>query len=464
MAAAVGPRSRSPRNTSTGLIVGLGLALLAVYVVALFLMMDETTWDAWGAMLIGPLMFVASLPAFARQARREGERRIFWFLVAALVVKMLFSLVRYYHAFHIVDRADAQAYDRVGTNIAMRFLNGNYDTGLNGVLDSDFIRLLTGLIYTVIRPSVVSGFLIYAWLAFWGSYFFYRAFVLAVPEGNRRSYARWLFFMPSMLFWPSSIGKEAWLLFGLGIAAFGAAKALTGRTIPGVVISGLGIGLASLVRAPIPVLLGIGLVVGGMVRRQRANLGYVRPIAKVAGVAFFAALAIVLVIVFQGYIVRNTGRAQGGGGFDALVRQSVEQTSQGGSEFRPAPITSPAGLVLAPVTVMFRPFLFETPPSPEGIVTALESTLLLIWSIVRFRSFLAAIRSIRRVPYVAVALVYVVGSIVALSAVANFGIIVRQRTLIIPMYLVLMCFLSRRSAPHGPRARSEPAIVGGHPG
>jgi hypothetical protein len=32
------------------------------------------------------------------------------------------------------------------------------------------------------------------------------------------------------------------------------------------------------------------------------------------------------------------------------------------------------------------------------------------------------------------------------------------------MYLVLMCFLSRRSAPHGPRARSEPAIVGGHPG
>ena len=34
------------------------------------------------------------------------------------------------------------------------------------------------------------------------------------------------FFIPSLLFWPSGIGKEAWMMFGLGLAAYGVAKVL----------------------------------------------------------------------------------------------------------------------------------------------------------------------------------------------------------------------------------------------
>jgi hypothetical protein len=429
----------------------VGLAVVAVYVGALIHLMEKSTWDTWGAMFVGPLLFAASLPAFARQARREEIPRVFWVLVAALTVKMLFSLFRYYHAFHVVEKADAQGYDQVGTDIALRFLDGDFDTGLNSLLDSNFIRLFTGLIYTAIRPSVVSGFLIYAWLAFWGTYFFYRAFVLAVPEGNRGSYSRWLFFMPSILFWPSSIGKESWLIFGLGIAAFGAAKALTERVIPGVFVSGIGIGLAALVRAPIAVVMGIGLVAGGILRGVGRQLGHHKsPLGRFVALAVFAVLAVMLTAVLQGYIVRNAGRdARGGADLGALVQLSLEQTSQGGTEFRPVPIDSPFGLVAAPVTVLFRPFIYEVPLTPEGVVTSIESSLLLLWSIVRFRSFLGAIRSIPRIPYAAVALVYVAGSIIGLAAVANFGIIVRQRTLILPMYLVLMCFLpSHRDRRH----------------
>ena len=34
-----------------------------------------------------------------------------------------------------------------------------------------------------------------------------------LPTGDHRRYALLVFFMPSLLFWPSSIGKESWMLF-----------------------------------------------------------------------------------------------------------------------------------------------------------------------------------------------------------------------------------------------------------
>ena len=71
-------------------------------------------------------------------------------------------------------------------------------------------------------------------------FYLYRAFTIAIPDGNRRSYARLLFFLPSMLYWPSSIGKEAWMLFTLGLAAFGTARLLTGRTWRGLALAGVG--------------------------------------------------------------------------------------------------------------------------------------------------------------------------------------------------------------------------------
>jgi hypothetical protein len=450
-------RGRSPN----ALFVGVGLAFVGIYLVLLFSLMDGSTYDSWGAMFIGPVLFVLTLPALARQARREGDPRLFWFLVAALALKMCFSLFRWYHAFNVVEKADARAYDTVGTQIAERFLDGNFDPGLESLLDTNFIRLLTGLIYTVIRPSVIAGFLIYAWLAFWGTFFFYRAFVLAVPNGYHRSYARWLFFMPSILFWPSSIGKESWLMFGLGIAAFGAAKLLTERVVPGLVLAGIGVGLAALVRAPIAVVLGAGIVVGGVLRRPSHRLRELGPIAKIATVAIFAGLAMVLAITMQDYLGRSGFDDPS---FDALVAESERLTGTGGSEFSPVSLTNPAGAPLAIVTVLFRPFLVEA-NTMEAIGTSIEASILLLFCVIRFRSFFAAFRSIRRVPYVAVAIIYLGGSIVALSAVANFGIIARQRVLIYPMLFVLMCF--QRSGRRMPRredasgvADSAPAMVG----
>ena len=434
----------------------------ALLVVVSFLGTERESWNTRAAVFVLPVVFFGSLPAFARQARREGQPRLFTFLILALSVKLLFSFFRWYHAFYVVNGADAVGYDREGWEIASRFLRGDFTMGLEGIYDTNFIRLLTGSIYTVIHPTSLGGFLIYAWLAFWGTYLFYRAFVIAVPQGNRRSYARWLFFMPSILFWPSSIGKESWLIFGLGIAAFGAARLLTGRFVPGLVITGIGLALTSMVRAPIAVVFGVALIVAGIVRRQRREGQRMPFLARLATIAVFALAGLVLYTVMQGFLVRSGFASTG---VEGAVVQAGRVTDTGGSEFDPVAVTSPVGLAVASVTVLFRPFPFEA-NNAEALVTSIEAVVLMLLSIVRYRSILAALRAFRRVPYTLVAFLYVGGSILALAPVANFGIIARQRVLIFPMWLVLVCFLAREpAAPSRARSavrydRAAPSLVG----
>jgi vacuolar-type H+-ATPase subunit H len=70
-------------------------------------------------------------------------------------------------------------------------------------------------------------------------------------------------------------------------------------------------------------------------------------------------------------------------------------------------------------------------------VTALEGTFLLLFSIVRIRWLVAAVKSSRRQPYVAFALLYTLLFVVGFSTVANFGLLARERVQLLPMYLVL---------------------------
>jgi len=69
---------------------------------------------------------------------------------------------------------------------------------------------------------------------------------------------------------------------------------------------------------------------------------------------------------------------------------------------------------------------------------------------------LAAIRSMRRQPFVAFALVYVAVFTFAFSSVANFGILPRERVQVLPMFLVL---LSSPPAKHEEPKREELGVV-----
>jgi hypothetical protein len=406
------------------------------------LLMQATTYDYWGAPVVLPILIVITLPAIRRQARREAAPVLFWVLFGGLTLKLLGGLARYYQAFVLYDKGDARSYHEVGVQVAHRFLHGNLDPGLGPLSPEDVIGVVTGAVYTVFRPSVLVGFLVFSWLGFLGLFWFYRAFVLAVPEGRSRTYARLLFFLPSLVFWPSSIGKEAWMMFTLGLAAYGIARMLErdGRWRGGTYFL-LGVLGASSVRPHFAGILVIALAITYLVKRSPPRLGQLAPIVKVG-----TAVAVTLLVIFalgraESFFVERGFDVEQGlgsvGGITSVLDQTRTQTESGGSEFSVTGIDTPAGVLASVGTVLFRPFPNEA-GNAQGLITALESSFLLILSITRFRWILAALRSLRRQPYVACMIAFMFGSILALSSIANFGILARERVLLLPALLVLL--------------------------
>ena len=256
-----------PAPFEAKIAVGIGGALIGVTftVIGLLLLVSLQMSGLPVALFLTPVLLAASWPAFVRQARRERDLRLAQLLVLALCLKLFGSLLRYWVAIYVYDGfADALMYHDFGTELAMRFRGGEFSTGLDSLSGTDFISFFTGLTYTITGPSIFAGFLLYSWLAFWGMFYLYRPFTIAVPDGNRRSYARLLFFLPSMLYWPSSIGKEAWMLFTIGLAAFGTARLLTGRPWRGLALAGAALWLGALVRPHVTgmVALSLGSAVG----------------------------------------------------------------------------------------------------------------------------------------------------------------------------------------------------------
>jgi hypothetical protein len=411
--------------------------------------------EATGALLVGPILFAVSLPVFFRRARLDGDRWILGLLILALLVKFVGSVVRYYVAFDVYGGvADAAGYHQTGARIAENFQVGRFETGLDSLSGTDFIRFLTGLVYTFTGPTGLGGFMVFSWIGFWGLYFFYRAFRVAVPEGRSHTYAKLVFFLPSLVFWPSSVGKEAWMMFSLGIAALGAARMLSGRTWRGLVVAGLGMWLAGVVRPHVAGLIALSLAAGYLFRRPRSELRGFAPVGKAIGLAAVTLLAVVLVIRTERFLEQSAIQTEGG--VTAVLRQTSERTALGGSEFAPSVLESPLRAPVAVATVLFRPFLFEV-SNAQGLAASLETTFLLGLVLVRWRWLGAALRSVRRQPYVAMAITYTGLFILAFSSFANFGLLARERAQLFPLFLVLICIPALNQAP-----RHSSAGVGSH--
>jgi len=438
----------------TRVAVGVGTGLLGfVFTVLGLLFLVSARMDGFLVVIfLVPILLAASWPAFVRQARRERDARLVQLLLLALTLKLLGSLVRYWVAVRLYNgQLDAFSYHDTGVDLAMRFRAGNFDTGLASLSGTDFISFFTGIVYTITGPSIFAGFLLYSWLAFGGMFYLYRAFTIAVPDGRRRSYARLLFFLPSMLYWPSSIGKEAWMLLTLGLAAFGTARLLTGRPWRGLALAGIALWLAAMVRAHVSGMVVLGLVVAYLLARPPRRLGALGPVVKLFALVALMVVAVGLLGRTQAYLLGKGIDPQDG--VTTVLAETTRRTSQGSSTFQaPSTGASLAKLPLAAVTILFRPFPFEA-HNAQAAVTALESMLLLYLTIARRRSIWHAVLQLRKRPYVAFVLVFAALFVVAFSSIANFGILARERTQLLPFFLVLLALPASR-----PRRVAAPAV------
>ena len=414
------------RGLAIAAAVGAGFALAWAWAISL------DSYNVWGALLVAPIFMAANGILLWQVAQREPNHWLARIIGYAFAAKMLGTLVRYYFAYVVYDgTTDAERYNLAAAFHYRSWREGNFTWNLQDAHGTQYMEYITTAIYAVVGPSTLTAFFIYGAFAFWGAYLLYRAFRIALPEGQHRRYALLVLFLPSMLYWPSSIGKESWLMLFVGVTALGAAKFFANQA-GGLLLLAIGAAGMAIIRPHIAVLMFAALLVAQLFRPTSTRATGL--LSKMTGLAVMGAAAWILAT--QSAELLGTDDITWGT-VQASLEMAGGRTTQGGSEFTPVFIQSPLDFPGGAVTVLFRPFPWEA-GNAQGLIQSLEGLflLLLLW---RAWPRLRRLPSLmRHNPYVVFSVTYVVAFIVAFSSFANFGILARQRVLMLPFFLVLL--------------------------
>lgn len=436
-----------------------GIALLAVtgYVGAMAWLMRASTYDVWGTLVVAPVLVLLSVPLLRRAAQTEVEPRLQRMLMWAFAFRLLSTVPRYLMAFVLYSGvADAKGYVGNGGRIAAQIYRGDFTFDVPNLVGTGFVKILTGVVFVFTGKTTLGGFLVFACFSFWGSFFFYRAIRTALPQIDPWNYGRLLFFLPSMLFWPSSIGKEAWMTLCLGLGTLGVAR-LYVRARFGFLPLALGLAGAAMVRPHMAVMLLLAMMLGYLVRPAGARGTVLSPVMKVTGLVVLLGLAVVAVEQAATFFKLDDLSSDS---VDQVIGNTQERTGQGGSAFTATSPSNPLFFPLAVLQVLIRPFPWEA-HNAQAVLASAEGLFLLYLGWVRRRQLLSLPRQLKD-PFLLFSTVYSVLFVVAFSTFGNFGLIARERVMALPIVLVLLCLPDRdQRRPFG--GVQDATVVGAEP-
>ena len=434
------------RRSSNWDLLGIVLILLALLVFG---------YGEWVAgrhtamgIVIAPILTVVSLAALNRHVRAERGFDLRGLLLTSIGLRLLFSYPRFLSA------ADAAVYDAEGARLALNFRKLEFvhvDVGAGApVPGTGSLRYLAGLGHLFTGSNFFGTTMIFTFIGFWGSWFLYRAFVAALPDGDRRRYARFVMLWPSLLYWPSSIGKDSWMLVTIALAALGAAKILT-RGRAGWVLLVIGLGGAALVRPHVALLVFVAVLVAYLVGRR--NTRNIPGTISLSGIT--KAIGIVVLLVGGALLAPATAHFLkvedlSTNSLSTALSTTQAQTNQGNSAYHAVNPNSPIGYPEAAFTVLFRPLPGEV-RSASGLVASAEGAALLILVIAGWRRMVGALTRLRSEAYVTFCLAYLAMFAYVFSAIANFGILTRERVQVLPFLFVLLCLPKWHRQVSGPR-------------
>jgi hypothetical protein len=430
-----------------------GGALLAITIIATQLQMSNP-----GIVLV-PLAGVLLACAASRRIARlhPGEDWVGRWLVIAVVVKLGASYFRYQTIVNDYGGvADASGYDRFGRQFAAAWLNGAPSPDLPNLRQTNFVNWFTGVVYYLFGSNMVLGFFVFGMLAVIGSYLWYRATVDAVPFVDKRLYLALVLFAPSVTFWPSSIGKEALMQLGIGAVALATAHLLRQRLAKAALVGLAGGWLLWVVRPHLLALVTLAAGCAYLGGRVRASGGAMRsllarPVGLLA-VAFLVAFTVSQGAKFLG--IEDLSLSS----IEAELDEQTERSAQGGSQFDNGDNSlNPINLPQGATTVLLRPFPWET----EGrlqVLASLESAVIAGMIVVRLSSLRAALTRARSTPFLLYCWILTILYAATFSSFANFGLLVRQRSLVLPALFVLLSV--RAPASSAAARRQRPATAG----
>ncbi|HET7584811.1 MAG TPA: hypothetical protein VFK13_07890 [Gemmatimonadaceae bacterium] len=390
--------------------------------------MTPTDWIA-AALVPALLVAMAGLILMSRL-----PRALKLLVLAGLALRVVGAVTRYLvltQYYHGVG--DAIGYFDVGLGYARSFRHWDFSQVLDPLIwregtwtGTQFMYLPSGLVLAVIGPTLVGEFVVFSLFAFVGLLGFARAFRRAFPTVPLSRYARWIWLFPSLWFWPSSVGKEAVIMLGIGLAVLG----YIGRRgrINWFAI-GSGTVLVYAVRPQFAAVLVLCFIVGHWLSFG----GKWTPARMVQGVLI---LALGLGAIW--YSLRTIGA----GGFDVEGVQSYIETEParrvgGGSAIDAVPL-SPLGAPQALFNVLFRPFPWEV-DNPMVAFSCLE--MLFFWGLVihQRRRLAISLRQWRSNRLLRVSIPFVLAYSLSIGfLITNLGIIARQRVFLFPFLFAIL--------------------------
>jgi hypothetical protein len=222
--------------------------------------------------------------------------------------------------------ADMAHYFWTAQTLATTYQQTGILTFPNPLFGTNYPSFLAQCVFTVTGISLPVAMTVFASMSFWGAYFLYRAFSIGFPAASRFDLlATLVFLLPSCIFWTASIGKDAVVMLGAGIATYGFARVHHRVGLQGYVLLATGLAVTMTVRPHMAGILAIAFIFPHVLGANRTGMSGLA--LKIIGIPALVALTWLFVARAQTYVEMQDFS----GGRAAVMRVARSNSGIGGS-------------------------------------------------------------------------------------------------------------------------------------
>jgi hypothetical protein len=390
------------------------------------------------------LFFLGRRVIIPRIVKAEGgDQWLSKVLTACLVCHLLAAPLEIWVVNHLYGGiADYSRYMYRGAALAGPFRHFDFNlNGVGGIVDNGSISIVAGVLFAILGINQAAAFLVMSFLSFIGIVCFYRAFTLTFSGAGRRRYGYLIFFLPSLIFWTADVSKEGIMLFLIGVLTYGCAQVLArqGGFKAWVMIVAACAG-AVFVR-PNEMLLLLGGFTIAIIFRQASPSAKFEPARRTASLVLLATMVGVVMFVTLHFLPGLHG---------SVNLAQINKNNQGpGSGFGSSGVSysgSPLAYPRDVYVVLFDPLPFNAHSGGERF-QAVQNTVLVVMLLASLRNLRILPRAAFARPYLIMCFIFVVSFCYFFASLGNLGLIAREASVMVPLYLALLCI------PRGPRDR-----------
>jgi len=330
--------------------------------------------------------------------------------------------------------ADMSHYFNYAQTMTMTYLQTGILTIPDPLWGTNFPSFLAQCIFVVTGVSLPVAMVIFSSMSFWGAYFTYRAFCLGFPDAKRFDLlATLVFLLPSCVFWTASISKDAIVMLGAGIATYGFARVHHRVGLQGYVLLATGLTVIMTVRPHMAGIMAVAFIFPYLFGVNRTGMSGLA--LKVIGIPALVGLTWVFVSRAETYVDMSDFSQ----GKSAIMQIARSNTDMGGSTYGSS---LPSRLAMAPF-LLIRPFPFEV-YNLQAALASFEGLLLLLMFVRRRKVLYWMLGQFRSNAFAMFLVLYTVEfTIIFAAATTNFGLLNRQRVMLLPFAIMLFLGDSR---------------------